>query len=611
MKIIKIAALNLAKETWTYGPVYIVRGDTYPVRQTLSNLGFKWSGPQKGWYMPESRFLQILPSIKDKLINLGISFSNEPFSGTAPGPSSAPTFSAPLSATPKQEILEGEEYPPKGEENSSARASEMKTRERYKFPVRKNILQFSTAFTLKDDPELHTENVVVNRYFKPGITSDTWKVTFNAEYAAYPMYQMKIGRSVIEDKPIITISKSLLKEGKPWGSYDEKSTIETELKKFLDEQIPIKWPKNFQIEYDYRKRDPELIELLKSIEGQIWDKKNKFTTIKLTHPQYGGDFPVCVLYSPPLLVEAYPNVDHPQAPKTSFRKKLFEISLYKVRTREELEKKITDALVSDEAKAKYVEYLDSFPYVSGENKPGYQEFLKVVDIISAPEAHAAEVLGKIRSMGYVRESLRAKGVTIIDTKKVYDDLSVRDPGIDYLYTVVAYQINYFHKRYNERAFTQWNLSGFIYALRDVLKKYDDVATNTDLFGAVEKLGEICFENIFGKKRSKSTWENYKDFYSGAWGDDTAGEKPPATQETSISALQMLKELAEINDIPVSDIRTEAKKVYHMLAMKLHPDKNPENIVEATEQFKELGRIWDRIPDDIKNAGTWYSRFILG
>ena len=45
---------------------------------------------------------------------------------------------------------------------------------------------------------------------------------------------------------------------------------------------------------------------------------------------------------------------------------------------------------------------------------------------------------------------------------------------------------------------------------------------------------------------------------------------------------------------------ELKKAYRRLAMKYHPDRNPDN-VEAEEKFKEAKEAYEVLTDDNKRA----------
>jgi DnaJ family protein C protein 5 len=57
-------------------------------------------------------------------------------------------------------------------------------------------------------------------------------------------------------------------------------------------------------------------------------------------------------------------------------------------------------------------------------------------------------------------------------------------------------------------------------------------------------------------------------------------------------------LYEILDLPKTATADDVKKMYRRLALKYHPDKNPNN-PEATERFKELNRAHSVLSDSTK------------
>lgn len=65
-------------------------------------------------------------------------------------------------------------------------------------------------------------------------------------------------------------------------------------------------------------------------------------------------------------------------------------------------------------------------------------------------------------------------------------------------------------------------------------------------------------------------------------------------------------MAEINyydvlQLPKNSSDADIKKAYRKLAMKWHPDKNPDNAEEAAQKFQEIGEAYDVLSDTEKRA----------
>jgi curved DNA-binding protein CbpA len=58
---------------------------------------------------------------------------------------------------------------------------------------------------------------------------------------------------------------------------------------------------------------------------------------------------------------------------------------------------------------------------------------------------------------------------------------------------------------------------------------------------------------------------------------------------------------EVLQVAKNSTDVEIKKAYRKLAMKWHPDKNPENAEEAARKFQDIGEAYDVLSDLEKRA----------
>jgi DnaJ family protein B protein 6 len=57
-----------------------------------------------------------------------------------------------------------------------------------------------------------------------------------------------------------------------------------------------------------------------------------------------------------------------------------------------------------------------------------------------------------------------------------------------------------------------------------------------------------------------------------------------------------KDYYEILEIPKNASEADIKKAYRKLALKWHPDKNPDNQKEAEKRFKEISEAYEVLSD---------------
>ncbi len=69
--------------------------------------------------------------------------------------------------------------------------------------------------------------------------------------------------------------------------------------------------------------------------------------------------------------------------------------------------------------------------------------------------------------------------------------------------------------------------------------------------------------------------------------------------TNASQQNNYKDYYKILGIPKTATKKDIKKAYRKLALRWHPDKNPENVVDATEKFNEIGEAYEVLSDNKK------------
>lgn len=69
----------------------------------------------------------------------------------------------------------------------------------------------------------------------------------------------------------------------------------------------------------------------------------------------------------------------------------------------------------------------------------------------------------------------------------------------------------------------------------------------------------------------------------------------------MSSIYDSKDYYNVLQVPKAATDVEIKKAYRKLAMKFHPDKNPDLPEEAASKFQEIGEAYDVLSDLEKRA----------
>lgn len=624
----KIASAKLTKEmiNGKYGAfeAYIIRGDTkedtYSIKDQLKNMGFKWY--KDSWWISSKKL-----SFMDKadLINrLGVISSegqpantpqaNQPIPNNIPAAPAIQPPQAPQAPQTKQWQTENEEM----------------TRW-YGFPINHNIASWEEDFEVNGQP--HHAFITIDRLYQKGISSGYHKETKSKEHRGLPKYRttIRIPDLQVKDeqdysdrtkKKDFQVSYNKLSD-KKWGTYNEEELIE-ERKKLIKEVLSkpdSKINKQIQFEDNIAKRNPEYRQFLEDINDR---KINPTYNFQIDDPLYGGDYIIGIddLGMGERAFEATlePVINDPTAPNVVLYHQ--KVDIYNTYSVDDFHNAVKGYLSTNKDKVQedYIKYLKSFPYLQTQQEEAKGSFNSIIGYITGDNRDPDTALKILQNKGYIRPNKRQKqtpGLSmgdeirwVIDSKKIVNDAyntqnyASRMP--EYFYSVLAY---YIHRKV--RGIWSWSDM----ALMDVMdvwyrrmKKMGATFSFDDVEKAIESIGNIIVNKIYGETKENRNKQFFNDFYGGFYGEQGGTEK-----SQSLSGLSDFSNFAKQYGVEVENITEEnAKDIYRALAKSLHPDLQPDPTKkdEMTEKFKVLQNIWDKVPDQYKKANNWYERSII-
>lgn len=615
--------LSQQQLTGSRGPfeAYTVGGNTYPLRIQLKALGFSWWPTLKVWYIPANKFNE---DIRQKLTAMGVTAGEvAPVQGNAMQVPQAPV-------NPVQQM-------------QAKPAQAMQTTEDadltrwYGFPINHKIAQFDVELDING--EKHVEPVTIDRLCVFG--GETYHKTKSREGKLHPKYVVSVGNNtlgfnssdyLLEDKDEEKhnrIGRLTFINKEPWGSYNEAEYIERlkgVIKQRIDNNPRLKTPSKSHFAlttyYDYAKRQDDLKQLLAQ------KKFKRQGVVELAEGGYAGKYDVEMEsfvgeqdFSP--YVDTA--VDHPMAKRHAT---LGSLPLHGVHTVPEFDEALQKFCASENVRAKYLEYLKSFPFLEEQQINGKTEFDSVKFVLEGGLASTTTVFKKLIEMGYVRANKRQgkdqQGAQrpedikwVLESKKISSDVFSYDLKASmpsFLYTVIAY--NVYHKvrgntgmiaaMWMDDAMRQWKSSMDKFGLQmDRRQAYDIIEELSDA------IVSIVFKQKTREQQNKEFTDWFNNFDSGKESEE-AGEKPEAGDlGATPQGLEQFKQFAEGLGLETGDIKENAKNIYRNLTKLLHPDLfPPEQKAEKEAQFKNLQAIWDKVPVQYKQASSWYLKSII-
>jgi len=560
-----------------YGPfeAYVASGDTYPVRNQLKRLGFKWFGRDKVWYLSEPKWSE---SIARQLREMGASFSGSPASST------------PGEAAPRPE--------PTRRIDPLEDTEDVEQTKWHKFPIKSSIRKFEIPLDYKGE---HLDILVeVDRwYYESG---DKYNRKKSAKKRGIPRYRVRIGEfgNVFYGSP-----------GK-WGTFDENvklDEIEAKTKEDFEVEPPSKTKRAIQYKINVSKREPGLLEMLDRM-----SEEPEYRSIEITEaePEYAGRHPVKIeCYKSSDVLYIHSDIDSPHVPQQAV---LGKIQIGGTRTAQELEQIITNFLQSGEMKNKYLEFLHSFPFLPEETEEEEEKWREVLECIKNPQTNADFVLGKLVDLGFVRPHRRqrqSEGLSsgeeikwIMDHRAVVRGPSPSIPAG--FYTLVAYLL---HRQI--KGIESWSEMGLTMDTAILLRKLKKLGEETSI-GELEKVLEFyaaAARERWGFKDARHGFRDFYDFYSGGSGGSRGERAPQLPNKSEDQLLGELSDMARRWNVDPTGIAENPKRVYRELAVKTHPDKfagDPAKQEEMKAVFQQLGNLWDEIKRTYKNSHSWYA-----
>lgn len=630
-KLSQIVSVQLKKgiHTQSNRAIYYLIGDTYNLHKTIplghAGLGFQYWKEKRMWWMYAERMTS---HIATQLANKGVDVSDysqptqpttpatSPAAATpvsVPAPVAAPTVTptVPPAAT-KPDNLTDKSWDFENKWDEKKRLSE-----KAGFPYKKIYEQDITVDFQGKPIKIHAN---LTRKPRPGKTE--YSVAMG--WKGFPIYVVDVS---VNEAPIgkfvIPINKET--QEKKWTEINETTEvvplIEAKVREIYTNP-KTKGSTQLRIALQRQSRDPEFVQFMQSHRTYEENPSRIMKNIQLDDPKYGGTYPVSFHASHN--GETWYGetaVEHPLAPRPVT---LFYLDMpFEVQNIEQFNQWLEQAIARPENQAKAKEYLlkylQSFPYLEEEQASAQESMKEILPIIQSKSMDVMFFRNKLLQNGYIRPSKRqaktGPGMVpqesikmVIDTKKILDDIYRYDKHTNnpnFLYAVVAY---FMHRlKSGTMGFIPVKLTGAIEQLRDVLKRHGEDIEFEVLNNYFESVSKHLLQSLF-YRNTQTAWDQWDQFYSGNWGQETS-----APGHARVTDLNEFITFANIYGFTPEQIVAHPKSIYRQLALKLHPDtsSNPDKD-QAAADFITLKEIWDRIPDNLKQACTsWLRRIVYG
>ena len=573
-------------------PIYYIEDPqrkTYPIKDKLKNLGFKWYNTDRWWAKKED------PSVLPQINALGIDISDINQSSQKQEPENPQ-----IKEKNEEQIPELTNKTDSDEGKMDSHYNAIPSERYYGFKIKQNIYQ--TDIIVNVDGKQVPLTIIMDRSYNKG----------RRKIPSYK-YTIKYKNRAIWDKRV--------KASSEWGTYNEDEmaqNLPNSIQKLVDEKKLLYKSIIEQLNLD--KRDPEFTKIIDDWENADYKNRKSFIydyikqkQVPILNPEYKGLYDVS-LNSLGHSIYVETKVDHPLAPREVTLKSFMIPST--IQNLEQFEQLVDKFLLENqkEIEERYLKYLKSFPYKKEEETKSRGQMSEVIDMIGK-NFDTEFFKNKLSELGYIRPSKKVKKEERIPgfvpkdkIKWVLEDKKIRNDAYRYtqnpneFYSTIAYWI--LRKARNITSWTDMMLVTAIDHWYKLAKKYGHEIKYENIEKYFDTISSNLYKELFYRDPPKSRTENYEDFYNNFYGNE-----PKNTSYTSTRALENFVSFVTNLGITQEQAKTNPKSVYRQLSLKLHPDRNPNN-PEAEQKFKQLSVLYNQLPTEMIRASNWYQKIIF-
>jgi len=591
-------------------PIVVVFGNTYPARTQLKQLGFRWYGKDKVWFMPEIRFNNtILQSLNQLSVDTSGLAQQTPQQGS-PEPLREPQVDKPTQTpyttqTPLKNDLTDKKT---GEYINST------------YPINKNIYSADITINIngKGYPLIMTfgrireHNYDYGKKTMPVITYTITQPDNPDEVLVGNAFRPKdasgnIGRWNRTNGP--NYNEDEIVRSYVGATSNEKSRLYNKIK------MAIYSKENLEA------RDPELTDLLKKWDDWKYDKEHKEELkqlieeklpkrfIKIDGPiEYEGEYPVSFnMVSGTIYIET--GLEHSLAPRPEMLARVpVEVE---IKDLNQLNGFIDQALEEekDKIKEKYLKYLKSFAFTKEEEDATRSQMEEIAQMILNKDSDIEKIRRELMKRQFIRPRKKkniAPGMVpegefklIIDDKAIRGATFSRDNSPEYFWVAIAY--NLMRLKHNNINFDPVFLDAAYERVAFTVSRYGHKISALEVARYIYQSSRALYFDLT-EKTYKSREERRTEFYSGFSGNQQT--QVPSHIPAPGAIDDWVSFVARFN-VNAETAKNKAQEVFRLLAKQLHPDvyKGP----EGDQLFIELKRLYDDLPDNLKQAHNWYKK----